>query len=160
MHQNKVHSRLLFLVAALLPSCLAIAANQRLQSDDEAKQALLRLEDRWLASEDDPDVLKNVLADDFIHALPIGLVTKADQLDYLRHRKNPPPKGAKHFEEMHVRVYGDVGIVNGIVVAEVSPAGGVHKTVFTDVFARRHGQWQAVNAQETPFHKNSEPPTP
>ena len=54
----------------------------------------------------------------------------------------------KHFEDMHVRVYGTVGIVNGIVVE--TGAGGIRKTLFTDVFAYRDGKWQAVSAQELP----------
>ncbi|HYL65386.1 MAG TPA: hypothetical protein VE077_22435 [Candidatus Methylomirabilis sp.] len=64
-------------------------------------------------------------------------------------------QGAKHFEDMHVRVYGDVGIVNGIVVSEAGR--NVQKTVFTDVFVRRSGEWQAVNAQKVPFRQS---PTP
>ncbi len=43
---------------------------------------------------------------------------------------------------MRVRIYGDVGIVNGTVVS------GTQRTAFTDVFAFRDGRWQAVNAQE------------
>ena len=50
---------------------------------------------------------------------------------------------------MHVRVYGTVGIVNGIVV-ETSGSTLVRRTLFTDVFAYRDGKWQAVNAQELP----------
>ena len=48
---------------------------------------------------------------------------------------------------MHVRVYGTVGIVNGIVV-ETSGSTLTRRTLFTDVFAYRHGKWQALNAQE------------
>jgi len=121
---------------------------------DRDKQALLDLENRWLASEDDPDVLQNILADDFIHALPMGFVTKDEQLGYMRKMKEPPPHGARHFGEIHIRVYGDAGIVNGIL-AEDLPNGGTRRTVFTDVFVRRDGRWKAVNAQELPFRKES-----
>jgi hypothetical protein len=61
---------------------------------------------------------------------------------------------------MRVRVYGDVGIVNGVVVTtdEKGPSrtGGdeeVNRTVFTDVFVWRDGRWQAVNAQENAVGK-------
>jgi len=36
---------------------------------------------------------------------------------------------------------------NGMVVA-TSSDGTVNKTVFTEVFVKRNGAWQAVNAQE------------
>jgi len=53
---------------------------------------------------------------------------------------------------MHVRVYGNVGIVNGVVVE----TGAVRQeTLFTDVFAYRDGKWQAVNAQELPAAANA-----
>ena len=61
-------------------------------------------------------------------------------------RKHPAPerKPERHFEGMHVRVYGAVGIVNGIVV---ETGALVRRTLFTDVFAYREGKWQAVPRQ-------------
>lgn len=121
------------------------------------QQALLKLEDRWLANEHNPEALQDILADDFVHALPFGFVTKQDQINHWQ--AISAPSRAKHFEDMRARVYGDVGIVNGIVVA-TAPDGSAEETVFTDVFARRHGQWQAVNAQENPFQARPAPKTP
>jgi len=47
-------------------------------------------------------------------------------------RKHPSrDQSSKHFEGMHVRVYGNVAIVNGMVVA--ISGRGTHKTLFTDV---------------------------
>lgn len=135
----------------LLLACGAAAARHARNVEDD-KQALLKLEDRWLASENDAEALKSILADDFVHALPIGFITKAEQVDYVARMKNAET-GKKHFEDMHVRVYGDVGIVNGIVVNETGK--DVQKTVFTDVFVKRNGEWQAVNAQEVPFRQRS-----
>ena len=43
------------------------------------------------------------------------------------------------------------GIANGTVVT--TNASGTHRSVFTDVFVKRNGQWQAVNAQENPEQK-------
>ena len=111
--------------------------------------AIVQLENRWLQAEDDPEVLQSILADDFIHVLPVGFITKEEQIRYLRSRQ-PNRKGkTKHFEDLRVRVFGTAAIANGIVVA--SENGKIDKTVFTDVFAYRHGEWQAVNAQETPL---------
>ena len=142
---------LIFASAFLLLSC-AIAPARPSRSTDSDKEALQKLEDRWLASENDPEALKTILADDFIHALPIGFITKAEQIEYVARMKNAET-GKKHFEDLHVRVYGNVGIVNGIVVNETEK--NEQKTVFTDVFVKRNGEWQAVNAQEVPFRPKS-----
>lgn len=144
---NKIQFRSVGALAACLLLSWATLLATRSRSAEKDKRDLLRLEDRWLASEDDADALKNILADDFLHALPIGFVTKDQQLNYVRKMASASSHGARHFEDMHTRVYEDIGIVNGIVV-EDRLGTAAEKTVFTDVFVRRHGQWQAVNAQE------------
>jgi hypothetical protein len=114
---------------------------------ERAKQEVLDLENHWLQVEDDPATLESILAPDFLHVVPVGIITKDEQLNFMR--KHPSPHaGSKHFENMHVRIYGNVAIVNGMVVA--TAAEGTQKTLFTDVFVRRDGKWQAVNAQELP----------
>jgi hypothetical protein len=115
--------------------------------EEKSKQELLDLENHWLQVEDDPAALESILAPDFLHVVPAGIITKDEQLSFMR-RHPRREQGAKRFENLHVRVYGNVGIVNGAVV--VSSKGGAQKTLFTDVFAYRDGKWQAVNAQELP----------
>jgi hypothetical protein len=57
--------------------------------------------------------------------------------------KHPGPSDRKpRFEQLNIRLYGDVAIANGIVDDDS------YRTIFTDVFAHRNGRWQAVNAQE------------
>src|SRR5262249_40630994 len=138
------------LVATFLALCLAIAVHQPLQASPGQEQALRELEHRWLNAEDDPSALESILADDFVHVLPSGFVTKAEQLGYMRAHPSAQPRAAKRFDDMRVRVYGNTGVVNGIVVATM-PDGSTRKTVFTDVFAYSNGKWEAVNAQETPL---------
>ena len=116
-------------------------------SEEKSKQALLDLENHWLQVEDDPAALESILAQDFLHVVPAGIITKGEQLSFMR-RHPRREQGSKHFENLHVRVYGNVGIVNGEVVA--AGKQGAQKTLFTDVFAYRDGKWQAVNAQELP----------
>jgi hypothetical protein len=134
-----------------LPSQLAIEPG----SVEKSKQELLDLENHWLQVEDDPAALESILAPDFLHVVPAGIITKDEQLNFMR-RHPGHDQSSKHFENLHVRVYGNVGIVNGAVVATVKEGGeksseGVRKTLFTDVFAYRDGKWQAVNAQELPM---------
>jgi len=73
-------------------------------------------------------------------------------LNFMRKHPAPEQRSERHFEDIHVRVYGSVGIVNGMVV-EIGTAR--RKTLFTDVFAYRDGQWQAVSAQELPAAKEA-----
>lgn len=92
--------------------------------------------------------LELILAPDFFHVVPAGIITRDEQLEFMRKHPVPQASVQKHFENMHVRVYGNVGIVNGVVVTVET--GGTRRTLFTDVFAFREGRWQAVNAQELP----------
>ncbi len=109
---------------------------------------MLDLEKHWLTVENNPGALESILAPDFLHVVPAGIITKSEQLDFMRKHPAPGQAPQKHFDDMHIRLYGTVGIVNGVVVEEGS--GAIHKTLFTDVFAYRGGRWQAVNAQELP----------
>ncbi len=77
-----------------------------------------------------------------------GIITREQQLEFLRKHPAPASHESKHLEDMHVRIYGNVGVVNGVVLATGS--GQTRRTLFTDVFAYRDGKWQAVSAQELP----------
>ena len=142
---------------ALASAALAMAwtagvgSKSPLPDPTQAKQQLLRLEDQWLQGLQNPHVQEQILADDFVHALPSGFITKKDQLDFLRSRKQPADNLKRHFEDLRVRIYGTAGIVNGMVVATDKAGNVVKKTVFTDVFGYRDGRWQAVNAQENDY---------
>ena len=124
------------------------------RNPEQDRAALIALENEWLANEHNAEALERILASDFIHPLPTGdFVTKAQHIEFSS--THPPPANQKRrFDQMQVRVYGDVGIVNGVVVTDEkgpSRTGGdqvTHRTVFTDVFVWRDGRWQAVNAQE------------
>lgn len=107
--------------------------SEKVKSNSNQQRMLLRLEQKWLDAEADPDALESILADDFIHVLPVGFVTKNDQLNYMR--SHPAPKrDAKHLEDLRVRIFGNVGVVNGIVVATDADRK-IRKTIFTDIFA-------------------------
>lgn len=152
----RFNSRRLALMLAVVSApfpCIASAQTGGARRDaplpEQARAQVLQVENHWLQVEDDPDALESILAPDFLHVVGAGIITKDEQLSFMR--KHPASKQSpeKHFEDMHVRVYGNVGIVNGAVVA--SENGKVLRTLFTDVFAYRDGKWQAVSAQELPM---------
>lgn len=141
-HRNMAMAVVLVLLTLLAPGCPTGAENRQV--------ALEKLEQHWLESEADPDALQSILADDFVHVLPFGFVSKDQQIGYVRSHPAPERATSKHFQDLRIRVYGNTGIANGIVVA-TNADGKVQKTIFTDVFVYRSGKWQAVNAQELPF---------
>ena len=118
------------------------------KADETSKQELLALENRWLQVEGDPVAVEPILAADFLHVVPGAIITKDQHLRFLREHPPTGPQPDKHLEDLHVRVYGKAGVVNGVVVKKTEQ--GERKTLFTDVFAFRDGRWQAVSAQELP----------
>lgn len=109
---------------------------------------MIRIERQWIANEYNPAFLQNLLASEFVHVLPSGPVTKAEQIAFVR--THPAPHFKVHrFESLEVRVFGDAAVATGTVLA-VTDNGPPRRFVFTDVFVRRGGRWQAVNSQETP----------
>jgi hypothetical protein len=134
---------------ALLPLVfLSCNVSRGPKSDEDSKQQLLALENRWLQVGDDPVALESILAPDFLHVVPGEIITKEQHLQFLGQHPAVSQHPRKHFEDLHVRVYGEAGIVNGAVIQTTE--NGKRKSLFTDVFARRDGKWQAVSAQELP----------
>jgi hypothetical protein len=136
---------LLCTIAALMG---AFRGTKEQGSPENSKQELIELKNHWLQVENDPAALESILAEDFLHVVPVGIITKkrATQLYAPTSVKRAERPGI--FEDLRVRIYGNIGIVNGLVVATTSQ--GTQRTLFSDVFAYRDGRWQAVNAQELP----------
>src|SRR5436190_22007758 len=153
MNDLPVFSILLAIASCACATGFPLQAQSRTPERDRA--ALVALENEWLANEHNAAALERILASDFVHPLPTGdFITKAQHIAFSS--AHPPPANRKqHFDQLRVRVYGDVGIVTGVGVAteEKGPSqtgenDEVDRTVFTDVFVWRAGRWQAVNAQE------------
>ena len=123
------------------------------RNNNNDRDALVAIENEWLKNEHSAAELERILASDFLHPVVTGdVLTKAQHIEYSS--KHPPPTDRiSHFEDLQVRVYGNVGIVNGLVVTTNKEGNTVTKSVFTDVFVYRDGRWQAVNAQENAVTK-------
>ena len=124
------------------------AAGAETRNSNRERDTLVALENEWLKSEHSAAELKNILVADFKHPVVTGdVLTKAQHIRFSLKQLTPPDL-TKHFEGLQVRIYGDVGIVNGLVVTANKNRNTVGKTVFTDIFVYRDGRYQAVNAQE------------
>jgi hypothetical protein len=136
------------LAAITVLPCALPAAGEETRTSDHDRDALVVLENDWLTNEHNAAELERILAADFLHPVVTGdVLTKAQHIQFSSTHL-PPPDLTKHFEGLKVRVYGDVGIVNGLVVTNNKEGNTAAKTVFTDVFIYRDGRWQAINAQE------------
>lgn len=113
-----------------------------------AVEQIKNIELTWLENLHNKIALDTILADDFIHVLPQGiLITKSQHINWIAN--HPLPSGyTQKFDTLSVRVYGSTGIANGIVETRDQNGKSIHKSIFTDVFFKRNGKWQAVNAQE------------
>src|SRR3984957_12121812 len=152
-----MHSRSCTLSIVLAIVLISSFASSPTQSQSPTmEQEVKAVEQRWLENEDRPDVLQSILADDFVHVLPVGFISKEDQLGFLRKHPNAFP-GSKQFEELRVRIYGEVAVATGIVSTVHDPGAKAKRTAFTDVFVRRDGKWLAVNAQELPLQSQPAP---
>ena len=124
---------------------LAYAQSSRDPSKD--REAIIALEQEWLHAHD-AATLDRILASDFVHVVPVDLLLKKQQhIDWVVAHPEPKDRHTK-FDRLNVRLYGDVGIVNGSVIATDENGKELDRTMFTDVFVFRVDRWQAVNAQE------------
>jgi hypothetical protein len=130
----------------LIPMGGATAKSQRTAEQD--RQDLVALENTWLKGKHDAAVLDQILASDFIHPVVTGdFLTKAQHISYSSSHL-PTANLKKRFDNLSVRIYGDIGILNGIVITSDEHGKDASRTIFTDVFVYRDGRWQAINAQE------------
>jgi len=132
----------------------ALAQQRTVESD---REALIALENKWLRSEHSATELDSIFASDFVHPVVTGdLLDKALHIHFSSTHL-PPADRQNHFDGLKVRLYGDVGIVNGLVVTTNEKGEEVGRTVFTDVFVYRDQRWQAINAQENEVRKLESP---
>ncbi len=127
-------------------------------STERAQMELAQVEVAWgrALEAHDTAFFRQTLADDFIATGGPTVLTKAEFLaDLGRVKQAPLPY---RLQDTRVRIYGDVGIVTGLITFEnpTGPAGPPSR--YTEVWVRREGRWQAVhghyNAVEVP------PPSP
>ena len=136
-------------VLAAVPRA-SLAADPKRTADEKA---LVQLETEWSAAilAADLATLERILADDFVQVGAFGSFDKKQAIADLRSGKYKvtsmsPPR------DMKVRFFGDVAVVTG-AGEEKSTFQGKDTSgtwVWTDVWVKRKGRWQAVASQATP----------
>ncbi|HEY9429025.1 MAG TPA: nuclear transport factor 2 family protein [Gemmatimonadaceae bacterium] len=112
-----------------------------------ARAVILQLESRWLAAHDSA-TLSRILAADFVHPVASGYFL--DRSQHIAWVVNHPPDTTvdRRLSDMRVRFYGPTAVVTGMVIRS-RDGSEIGRNVFTDVFVKREGRWQAVSAEET-----------
>ena len=115
----------------------------------KAKLELEELEKRWLAAANDAEALKVILAEDFVLVSPAGLIGKEQRIAQVKQHRAAARNESRRFDDLRIRIYGGVAVVNGTMVGTDLSHSTTDKTAFTDVFTYRDERWQAVNSQQT-----------
>jgi len=104
---------------------------------------LLRLNNDYIESVKTSNVkrFREILADDFLCSLPDG--TLIDRTRFLEQSSKPSAIGSLQVDNVNVRLMGDFAIVHARTTFTL-PDGTPGSGRYTDVWARRNGQWVAV----------------
>lgn len=144
----KILSIVILMLASVAPRSWA-------QALGPAEQELIALENDWsqAAVKRDGAALQRFYADDYIFTDQNGVVSNKTR-EILNITTGIFQLTSYKFEDVKVRVYGDVAVVTGRntirgtwedVKRDIS---GPYR--FTDVFVRRNGRWQCVASQSSP----------
>lgn len=146
------------LICAWSVSQATVHGHPPVKAATPSQAAVERLENQWLdaLNRADIDAIAPILADDFLRPAPQSgqFVGKADLLRYYRSHRAPLKEGSKRIENMTVTVYDPTAIARGEVVTRDAKGAVVSTLLFTDIFVRRAGKWQAVSAQENPLPRH------
>jgi len=138
-------------IFCLLPAIALLSFGQA-TPEVSVEQTLMQLERDWSQAslKKDIDTLNKIMADDWVNIDFLGkVVTKAQTIASLK--SGLPATQAAGLGEMKVRVFGDSAIVTGSDTGKSGSKGKeiIEKYLWTDVFVRRNGRWQAVASQST-----------
>ena len=115
------------------------------QSDHDA---LLALNRDYIDSVQNSDVRRfdEILADDFLCSNPDGSLV--DRANFLAQTARPVTIKNLAAQDVNIRLMGDFAIIHART-SYTLPDGRAGSGRYTDVWARRNGQWLAVSAHVT-----------
>lgn len=114
--------------------------------DDRA--VLEQLNRDYIASVQNSDVrrFEEILADEFYCSNPDG--TLVDRREFLLQTARPVTISGLEASDVKIRRYGDVAIIHARTTYKTAD-GEAKSGRYTDVWARRNGEWRAVSAHVT-----------
>jgi hypothetical protein len=136
-----------FVIASSIFLVSPFSRETPVQGRDE--HTVLRIEHEWLRAlvERDRATLDRILADDFVDSNWKGeLHTKRQVLEGL----GAPRPYSQHLRDIKIQLDGSMAVARGLNEIRGKDGLVAMRIRFTDVLLYRHGNWQAVAAQETP----------
>jgi|SRR5688500_17564219 ketosteroid isomerase-like protein len=123
-----------------------------MSTSDDQKDEVAKLNRQWMDAYVRRDIgfLERYLADDYTSTFPDGAVLdKKGEIESLRSGAIALTQMTP--SEMHVRIYGDAAVLTGrsTIKAKVNGEEVSGEYRFTDVWAKRGNEWQAVASQVT-----------
>lgn len=98
---------------------------------------------------------ERIAADDLIYTTYYG--SALNKAEWLAHVTKPAPQNSKQIrDDLKARVFGDTAVVTGrLTMKVVNPQSeGRIQSRYTNVYAKRQGQWKLVAAQVTEVAKH------
>ena len=149
--------RLVVFFVLLSGAGLLMSAARALETgaDDSAvQQKLMQMEREWASAmmTNDPTVIQRIEADDYGYLMDGMKGGKQGDLDQA---KSHAFVGTCELSEMQVRVFGDAAVVTGKAALRDAKYNGKDVSgdyLFTDVYVKRDGRWQAVASHSNKVH--------
>ena len=117
-----------------------------------AEVQLTKIEHNWADAyvKRDPSFVQRLAAYNFIFIGPDG--NNVGKADYVKGMTGPTVFTTFDLGELKVRTVGDVAIVTGTatITAKTGDKDESGQYAFTDVFAKKEGEWKAISSQVTP----------
>jgi ketosteroid isomerase-like protein len=161
---RKVSTPAILMLSVALSSPLVFAAGENSatpasqQTADEARIEQLERDRQEAFVRGDIDALDRETADDYTTINGRGkLSTKPQMMQSLRQGKTKVL--SVKLEDMKARIYGDAAVLTGDY-RDVNVRDGVQRethALFTRVFVKNDGRWQAVAYQQTPVVDDERP---
>lgn len=139
-------SLLLFVAVPLVVAVASLAAQASGGGDDRTRLLALNLDYVRSVQAGDVARFRQILADDFRGSMPDG--TLLDKAAFLAQTARPVTISGLACHDVELRVLGEVAIVHArttYTTADGRAAAGR----YTDVWAKRNGEWLAVAAHVT-----------
>lgn len=149
-------SRMITRLVSAAGLAMALAVPQMTMAAPQASDELIAIEGRWASAMVGKDwaALETIVAPDWTGQNPGGKLTdRATLMAEFRSGRNLITAMKNH--DLHVRVVGDIGIVQGMD-DETSSFDGKDTSgswSWTDIYQRRAGKWVAIASQVTPVSK-------
>ena len=129
-------------------NCAVTSASDELSAEAEVKRLERERQDAFVRG--DIDALERATADDYTTINGSGkMSSKPQMMQNLRQRKTTVL--SVKLDDLKARIYGNTAVLTGDYRDVLVREGVQHEThaLFTRVFVKNHGHWQAVAYQQT-----------